>query len=245
MTMESSGATSHEKLDRMHADGKISRADYERLSSAMKSKPAEQAKAGPDRRRLRKSWEHRQIGGVCAGIAEYFGMDVLLVRVLFVAVALFLAAAPAVAIVYLLLYFLMPWDDEAAAREPQHQGRPWRFALGASVFLLVLPFLFGQFALPRILRVYEDLGAALPSLAIWSIHVAFAYRIDPYWDTLPWGIPISIILIVIATLLYLVCHNRKLRLVYGIGFLLLAAVFPLTLIVGSLFPLWTLSTGVQ
>jgi len=245
MTMELSSATSHEKLERMLAEGKISREDYERLSSAMKSKPSEQEKAGPDRRKLRKSWERRQIGGVCAGIAEYFSMDVLLVRVLFVAVAILLAAAPAVAIVYLLLYFLLPWDDEKAAREPLHQGRPWRFALGASIFLLVLPFLFGQFALPRILRVYEDLGAALPSLAAMSIHVAFAYRIDPYWNTLPWGIPISVILIVIASLFYLVCHNRKLRMVYGIGFFLLAAVFPLTLIVGSLFPLWTLSTGVQ
>jgi hypothetical protein len=35
MTMESPGATSQEKLDRMLADGKISQADYVRLSKAM------------------------------------------------------------------------------------------------------------------------------------------------------------------------------------------------------------------
>jgi phage shock protein PspC (stress-responsive transcriptional regulator) len=243
--MESSGATSHEKLDQMLADGKISQADYERLSNAMKSKPAEQEKAGPEKRRLHKSWEHRQIGGVCAGIAEYIGLDVLLVRVLFVAIAILLAAAPVVVLVYLLLYYLLPWDNVKAAREPWRQGRRWGFALGASIFLLALPILFGQLGLPRILRVYEDLGTALPSLSALSIHAALAYRIEPHWETLPWGIPISIILIVIASLLYLVCHNRKLRRVYGIGFLLLAAVFPLTLIVGSLFPLWTLSIGIQ
>jgi phage shock protein C len=48
---------------------------------------------------------NRIVGGVCAGLAAYFGIDVLLVRVVFVLLAL---APPGIGIIlYLVLWFLM------------------------------------------------------------------------------------------------------------------------------------------
>lgn len=49
---------------------------------------------------------NRIIAGVCAGLAEYFGLDVTMVRVLYVV----LSVAPAFSgtLVYLVLWILMP-----------------------------------------------------------------------------------------------------------------------------------------
>jgi phage shock protein PspC (stress-responsive transcriptional regulator) len=47
----------------------------------------------------------KKIAGVCSGLAEYFGLDVTLVRVLFVVFALTGGAA---ALVYLILWAVSP-----------------------------------------------------------------------------------------------------------------------------------------
>jgi phage shock protein PspC (stress-responsive transcriptional regulator) len=60
--------------------------------------------SGP--RKLTRS-NDKMIAGVCAGLAEYFGMDVTLVRVLYVLVSILSAAFPGI-IVYIILMFLMP-----------------------------------------------------------------------------------------------------------------------------------------
>ena len=54
-----------------------------------------------------KRSEDRMLAGVCAGIAEYFGMDVTLTRILYVLVSVFSAAFPGI-IVYLILMLIMP-----------------------------------------------------------------------------------------------------------------------------------------
>jgi phage shock protein C len=46
-----------------------------------------------------------KIGGVCAGLAEYFGFDLTLTRVIAVVAMLFF---PAVFLLYILLWFLLP-----------------------------------------------------------------------------------------------------------------------------------------
>jgi len=51
--------------------------------------------------------DDRIIGGVCGGIAEYYGWDPTLVRVAFVLLAVFSSAFPGV-LVYLLLWVVMP-----------------------------------------------------------------------------------------------------------------------------------------
>ena len=65
---------------------------------------------------LKRSREHRILGGVCGGIAEWLGWNPTLVRALFVLVSLLSAAFPGI-IVYLAMWILMP-EREEAEREP-------------------------------------------------------------------------------------------------------------------------------
>jgi phage shock protein PspC (stress-responsive transcriptional regulator) len=57
-------------------------------------------------RRLVRS-RHGILGGVCAGIAEYFGWSPFAVRLMYVIVSIFSAAFPGI-IVYIILWILMP-----------------------------------------------------------------------------------------------------------------------------------------
>jgi phage shock protein PspC (stress-responsive transcriptional regulator) len=56
---------------------------------------------------LRRSRSNRLLGGVVAGLAEYFGLDVTLARVLYVIAAVVSAAFPGL-IVYVILWAVMP-----------------------------------------------------------------------------------------------------------------------------------------
>ena len=62
-----------------------------------------------DGRRLTRS-RNRMIAGVCAGIAEYFGWDVTLFRVIFVVVSILSVAFPGI-LVYVVLWIVMPQPD--------------------------------------------------------------------------------------------------------------------------------------
>lgn len=59
------------------------------------------------RKPLRRSRDDRMIAGVVAGLADYFGMDASLARVLFVLVSIFSAGFPGT-IVYLVLWLVIP-----------------------------------------------------------------------------------------------------------------------------------------
>ena len=59
---------------------------------------------------LRRSRSDRMVAGVVAGLANYFGMDVTLARVLFVVVSLVSAAFPGV-LAYIALWLVMPDGD--------------------------------------------------------------------------------------------------------------------------------------
>jgi phage shock protein C len=63
--------------------------------------------------RLSRPMEQKKIAGVCAGFARYFGVDVTLMRVLWLAVAI-LSGGLGV-IVYLAAWLVMPKDYPAAA----------------------------------------------------------------------------------------------------------------------------------
>jgi phage shock protein C len=58
-------------------------------------------------KKLYRSTEQRMIAGVCGGIAEYFGLDPTLVRVLYALGSFVSAAFPGV-FVYLLLWIIIP-----------------------------------------------------------------------------------------------------------------------------------------
>src|ERR1700742_2385695 len=66
-------------------------------------------------RRMKRSREDRMIGGVCAGIARYFDIDPVIVRVVTIALV---AAGGVGAVTYVAAWILMPLDDQAAAAMP-------------------------------------------------------------------------------------------------------------------------------
>jgi phage shock protein C len=59
---------------------------------------------------LRRSRSNRMIGGVVAGLAEYFDLDITLARVLYVLGSIMSAAFPGI-LVYVILWVLMPSED--------------------------------------------------------------------------------------------------------------------------------------
>ncbi|MBP5214501.1 MAG: PspC domain-containing protein [Bacteroidales bacterium] len=51
--------------------------------------------------------DNKMIGGVCAGIAEYFNLDPTLIRVAYVTLSIFSAGFPGL-LLYILLLIIMP-----------------------------------------------------------------------------------------------------------------------------------------
>ena len=64
-------------------------------------------------RPLRRSRTNRQIAGVIGGLAEYFRVDATLLRVIYVVGSIVSAAFPGL-LVYLLLWLLIPEDEDHA-----------------------------------------------------------------------------------------------------------------------------------
>ena len=58
-----------------------------------------------EKRKLMRS-NNRMIAGVCSGIADYFGWDITLVRIIYVLLTFFTAFSGL--IVYLILWLVMP-----------------------------------------------------------------------------------------------------------------------------------------
>lgn len=69
-------------------------------------------RGGPSLNKLYRNPRQGMIFGVCAGIAEYFGFDVSVTRIVVVVGALF--AMPMVSIAYLALAFLLPTRTDAS-----------------------------------------------------------------------------------------------------------------------------------
>lgn len=67
---------------------------------------------------LRRSREKRVIAGVIGGMAEHFGLNATLLRVVYVVVSIFSAAFPGI-IVYIVLWILIPPRE---AGEPRPAG---------------------------------------------------------------------------------------------------------------------------
>ena len=63
-----------------------------------------------DKKRLIRS-NKRVIAGVCAGIAEWLGWDITLVRVIYLLLSILSAAFPGI-LVYVILWIVMPTTDQ-------------------------------------------------------------------------------------------------------------------------------------
>ena len=57
-------------------------------------------------KKLTRSRSDKKLAGVCAGLANYFGLDVTIVRIIYVCATLFTAFAGG--ILYIILMILMP-----------------------------------------------------------------------------------------------------------------------------------------
>lgn len=66
-----------------------------------------------EHRHFTRSRSNRMLGGVCSGLAQYFGTDPLLIRLVFIVITL---AQGAGVLLYLLLWILMP--DEGVEAPP-------------------------------------------------------------------------------------------------------------------------------
>ena len=72
-------------------------------------------------RRLRRSARDKKIGGVCAGVADYLGIDPTIIRVVWLCCVL---AGGIGLFTYLLLWFILPLEDVQAASYPAAAGTP-------------------------------------------------------------------------------------------------------------------------
>jgi phage shock protein PspC (stress-responsive transcriptional regulator)/predicted membrane protein len=94
--------------------------------------PAPAPEADPPPRRLLRSRDDRVLGGVCGGLARYFNVDPLIIRIAFV--ALIFVGGFAVA-AYIAALLLVPEDDGTGHPVP---GKPGRVStvVGAAVIVL-------------------------------------------------------------------------------------------------------------
>ncbi|WEG13608.1 PspC domain-containing protein [Pullulanibacillus sp. KACC 23026] len=62
-------------------------------------------------KRLYRSRKQKMVAGICGGVADYFKVDVTLIRVIYAALCLFSFFVPCI-LLYIVLYFIIPEADE-------------------------------------------------------------------------------------------------------------------------------------
>lgn len=91
-------------------------------------------------RQLRRSATSRVIGGVCGGLAEYFGIDPTIVRIIWIALTI-LSIGFGGAILYVLAWIVMPAPDsmgkQAGGSEPAVKSLVGFVLIGVGIVLLM------------------------------------------------------------------------------------------------------------
>lgn len=98
--------------------------------------PSERAARAAEPRRLRRSAQERMITGVAGGLADYFEIDPVLVRLAFVLGAIFGAGLGL--LIYIVAWVVMPGPRGDTAPQRDRRPRSRRRGLGGLVFGLVL-----------------------------------------------------------------------------------------------------------
>jgi len=99
----------------------------------------EKTESSQEPKKLYRSGTNRMIGGVCAGFAEYFNIDVTLVRIIWVIFALFKGLG---AIVYLACLIFMPENPEERAPSEEDKKPPQNTGLIIGIILIVIGLVF-------------------------------------------------------------------------------------------------------
>lgn len=119
------------------------------------------------RRKVYRSRSDKILGGVCGGLADYFNVDSLIVRAVWV--LLLLVATGAALIIYVLAWILVPaersdltWDSERRIRPkreitPQHRG----LFVGIALLVIGVLVLIGSTATSLIMQLVVALGLLL------------------------------------------------------------------------------------
>jgi len=66
-------------------------------------------------KKLYRSQDQKMLGGVCGGLGEYFNIDPIIVRIIFIAFALIAGGG---LLLYLILWLLIPLESGTAIPEP-------------------------------------------------------------------------------------------------------------------------------
>ena len=69
-------------------------------------------------KKLYRSTKNRMLGGVCGGFAEYLGLDVTIVRLLYLILSIFTACFPGL-ILYILCLFVIPNEPGFGGTQPE------------------------------------------------------------------------------------------------------------------------------
>jgi phage shock protein C len=72
-------------------------------------------------KRLYRLQSSKMIGGVCAGIARYFDLDVSLIRLLFVGIALITALFP-MFLFYIIAWIIIPTEEEVVKNKKENKS---------------------------------------------------------------------------------------------------------------------------
>lgn len=250
--MESGDLSAQERLDRMLHDGTITEEDYLRLSRVVDaSGGTKEMQADAKVRKLTKKWDGGLVGGICAGYADYFGVDVAVVRTITVLAAILLLGVLALPL-YLLGCLFVPWDDAEKARAFRESGRPKAFMVAVACLFFVFPWVYATFALPYLEAVYEDVGFAIWSASgqmTWAgraLDCASEYRgwvSRVFWTPVDHAV-ISLVVIALAASLVLVlgalynCMCREcVRKWFARGVVWLGIGWCLFLFAGTMYPL--------
>jgi len=86
-------------------------------------------------KRLRKSRRDRIVFGVCGGIAEYFGVDSTVVRLIFIVAMVF---EPRFLLIYLLMALIMPEGDKSPREFDEKKSKEFLAYILVALGLLLL-----------------------------------------------------------------------------------------------------------
>src|SRR3954447_23194367 len=127
--------------------------------------PPPEPAAAPGPRRLYRSRKDRVLGGVCGGIAEYFGIDPIIVRL--AAVALVVAGGAGV-LLYLAALLLVPAEGDAPVTERSGGARAATIAGVVVLVLAVAALIPGHWGWGGDV-VWPIVVLALLGLAVWRL----------------------------------------------------------------------------
>lgn len=254
--------SSQEKLDQLLSNGKITDAEYLKLSKALtkdeEQQPDEaksQSEAGKGK--LKKNFEKGVFAGVFAGIADHYNTDVIKIRVSAVIAFFILFLFNGAALLLLPLYFvvaaMLPFDEQEKAVELRKKGCDKAFFIEILVFFFLIPFLYSGLLLPRLLNIYEQLG-----LEVWSssfqatfygraIDLASEYKSyltfsDP---SVIWMYIITAFLVAFAMLVYSSLCNAKMKKGIHAGILIAGIGWNIFIVAGTYFPIFTMAENVR